>query len=72
MLVNNVVARFDLSFVICQLVDLFLVNLKLSVFCSVNLFLPLLLDLFILGGLEGKMVKKTPRYETFCLDFDIT
>ena len=25
-LVNNVVVRFDLSFVICQLVDLFLVN----------------------------------------------
>lgn len=33
-------------------------QLKLSVFCSVNLFLPVLLDLFILGGLECKMVKK--------------
>ena len=47
-------------------------QLKLSVFCSVNLFLPVVLELFILGGLECKMVKKTPRYETFCLDFDIT
>ena len=33
-------------------------QLKLSVFCSVNLFLPVLLDLFILGGLECKMVQK--------------
>ena len=62
---RSVVCNLSIGRFICS-------QLKLSVFCSVNLFLPVLLDLFILGGLECKMVKKTPRYETFCPDFDIT